>query len=321
MSPVIRTGAVIALVAGGAGAVQAGEAPNQTAVRERLGTIVSIYGDLRRPGVYSHPAMPMPDGGTALRLDYEARPIAWEAGSPLHVGGDAPDLPLPEDRQELTLSWRQNLGTPWLTSETAISGAKDSRTDEEHWSDLSVDLVVPLWRARYQAIALAIGSRTPFGDKDDWLMSGGDFAETSWPGSAELRGSFGLWLATVHLRFGFEYLAKGLNTIDDPVTDEEIEVEHRRQTWDGAIGLGVRPLTWLRVGVEQAFSRREWRARDDEARFDRTDLTDAPLVGTVELSWRCGLSVLSWAGTQLGDHDRLAGLDRLVAGAAVAWVF
>ncbi|HYE08271.1 MAG TPA: hypothetical protein VEL07_22345 [Planctomycetota bacterium] len=319
MTFVARTGGLLAALTF-VPALHGGEAPNQTALREQFGTIVSIYGDLRRAGVYSHPAMPLPHGWTALSLTYEARPIAWAPGSPLHVTGDALDQPLPEDREELTLSWRQNYGTPWIGSETSISGSKDSRTGEEHWSDLSVDLVVPLWRARYQAVAIAVGSRTPFGDTDDWLMSGGDFAETSWPGSIELRGSFGLWLATLNARFGFEYLAKGLNTVEAPAGGDEIEVEHRRQIWDGAIGLGVRPLTWLRVGVELAFTRREWRARDDEARFDGMDQTDAPLVGTLELSsW--GLSLTGWAGTQLGDRDRLDGSDRLVAGGAIAWVF
>jgi hypothetical protein len=224
-----------------------------------------------------------------------------------------------ERRDELTLSWRQNLGTPWLTTEVAIAGSHDSRTGDLHWGDLVTDVVVPLWRARYQAVALAIGARTPIGDRDDWLLTAGDFDTGSWAGAGELRGSFGVSLVTIQLRGGVDYVHRGVNTVE--IADETIEYEHRRIRWDAAAGVGVRVLTWLRLGAEQRWTRTEWRARDDGPAFAQFDLIDAPLVAYLELSPGRGWHLAGWAGTQLAGRDDLAADERLVAGGSVAWVY
>ncbi len=236
----------------------------------------------------------------------------------------APTAPLVERRTDAELRWRQNLGAPWCSSEIAVRGSRDDRTDAVHWGDLETDLVFTLYRTRYQAVALALGALTPLGDREDWLICHGRVSDWSFTPLVGVRGSFGLGMCTLQVRGDAQYTFSGSNTIAVAGAGGTREsFENRHIGVGGAIGLSFRPWTWVRIGAEQGMTHDDWRTRGGEPQpgFTGMALNQAPLLGVAEFTPLAGLHLTGWAGRELSGGRGLDSHDRLVAGGSLAYVF
>ncbi len=308
------------------------ESWNQTARREQTNTIPTIFGDLRRDGAQTAPAMPMPGGWSLLRVAATGHAVAWGTDAPqaqwaVPVAGTPPQpgtptAPLVERRTDGEIRWRQNLGASWCSSEIALRGSRDDRTDAVHWGDLETDLVFTLYRTRYQAVALAVGALTPLGDREDWLICHGRVSDWSFTPLLGLRGSFGIGMCTLQIRGDAQYTFSGSNTI--AVADAgKISFENRHIGVGGAIGLSFRPWTWVRVGAEQGVAHDDWRIRGGEPQpgFTGMTLNQAPLLGVAEFTPLAGLHLTGWGGRELSGGRGLDSHDRLIVGGSLAYVF
>jgi hypothetical protein len=295
---------------------------NQTAVRERLERIVTIDGDLRRDGAYTAAAMPWPRGWGELRIGVQSRSVAWESDSAIAQAQADPspdDEPLREQREEGELRWRQNMGAPWLNFEAVIRGSREDRTEDHfHLGDLETTFVIPIFLQRYHAIAVAIGALHPLADDGaDWLISHGSLEDSSWTGKAEIRGSFGIQLATLQIRAGGFYTPHGANEL--PGSDEIVKDTYLG--FVGAVGVTYRFTRWLRLGAEQSYANHRWQDRAEESRFTLRQIS-APLLGSVELTPKPGMGIYvqGFAGTDLAFRDDLDDRDCMIVGAQLTYV-
>ncbi|HEX3132820.1 MAG TPA: hypothetical protein VHX44_04465 [Planctomycetota bacterium] len=296
------------------------DAPNQTVVRERFEHIVTIDGDLRRT---AEPAMPWPAGWGEVILSYQHSTVAWTSSSLIAQAAAQPphgDEVLTEARDEATITWRQNLGTPWLTLETKVHGVREDRTpDDYHLGDLETNFVIPLYFERYHAVALSLGALTPLVDEgSDWITSHGMWSDASWTARVGVRGSFGIQLATLQVHVTGYYTPHGSNKLPH----QEKRIENSYLALDAGVGVTYRLTRFLRVDADQSYVNRSWRDHNDQTTFSFHQIS-APLLGRLEVSPNPGLGLYleGWAGTDLATRDQLDPGDRLVVGGSFTWVY
>jgi len=182
------------------GRAQADEEDNQTAMREREGTISSVYYDLRLEPLGVQSGLPPSWSHAILDLDADQRVYQWSARTILLNAPGTPfnpdRSPLREEHDVLTAEIRQALWTPWpWDGELEIDAALDRRTATSGGStvqgatllagDPCIQLLLPLWQERYAGVLIGGGVSLPSGDTQDWIAAHdvlGYLASVRWSG-------------------------------------------------------------------------------------------------------------------------------------------
>lgn len=314
------------LLAGMTAPVVAVDVINQTVWREENERILSIYGDLRRESSLAQPAMLNPDEWTVLRADWTFQTIAWEPQAPTitYPGEAAPTERVPEERHELKLSLRQSLWCDWLSFEMILSGVREDRTEEAyHFSDPETNFLLTVWSDRYQAVTLSLGCYHPFGDPLDWYGSHGTMDEGSWTPKFGLRGSFGIGLATLHVRGSYARSISGMNEVENQPDGLPDELDHTYQEFDSAVSVTYRVHRRLRLAIEQGYEWRQWRPKGgSDVSVDKNQVVKAPALGSIEVILVPKTFYLTaGAGFDLANRTYLDDGDRLVVNAGVGFIF
>jgi hypothetical protein len=283
--------------------------PNMTHQRERAAVIPTIYGDLRRDFGDIAPGYPLPRWTPHLDLDYRSWNVVRRPNSPIASRpGNLSSQEDLEQRDDLTLTWRQTWGWSWVGTEVIAKGSRTETRidgDEFHWGDLITRFTFPLSTSRYQSWQLVIGAQQPIGDKTDWEISHG-----FWTFEAGVRGSVGMGFFVLGVDLLAGYNPFGENTVENTQPED---VEHALMLGDGGISLSYRPLTWMRTGITQRVKYRSWQFEDTDVWKSSDHMLSLPTSGVLEFtpfrSWHVSGEVgYDWVIRDYGfaTRDRLS---------------
>ena len=286
---------------------------NFTYRREKVFMIPTIYGDLRRDFGDVASGYSLPAWTPTLSLDYIHSNLALRRTSPLVSRPSDPEFLSPtgelEQRDDMTLMWRQSYGWSWFGTEVIAKGSHtkiEHDGDEYHWGDLATRFLFSVARTRYSSWELVFGAQQPIGDKSDWEISHG-----FWTFEAGTRGTVGVGFFVIGLDLLAGYNPCGKNKIADELVHDDIE--HRLTSGDGGLSVSYRPLTWMRIGAAQRAEYRYWKFTNNDfyKGSDHTLATPTSFVAefTPWRSWHIAGDVgYDWAVRHAGygKNDRLS---------------
>jgi len=231
----------------------------KTIQREGQGLIRTVWPDLRLDGPYSQAAMPLLGFGGSFRLDATSERV-------IRKGVTDPDS---GRRRTLTATLEQVAVPGRLWGETSLTGydAGDSQSGLGEWSGR---VVINLWKSRYQAVSLALGSAVAIERGSDLdLQHAEPWSLPTYQLAGRYSGAIGFWTLTANL--AFEYQPQASNVLEDPLVDEDGNTAVTTgKRWDHVYGrvsvpLGVsyRAFRWLRIGVDSGIFVASWKGEED----------------------------------------------------------
>lgn len=250
----------IVLAAEEDGSYPYGPVVHKTVLRETQGRIRTVWPDLRLDGTLSQAAMPLLGHGGLVWAEVSTERVIRKGREDADEGR----------RRMLAIGLEQVVLPNRVWFETDISAYAEAGDRDGGVGDWSGRFVVSVWKQRYHAVSIAIGSAVTVDAGPDLdLQHAEAWKLPTFQVGGRYSGAFGFWTLTSNL--AIEFQIDGSTEMETPIVDSRGEAAaldgdrwvHRYGRVSVPVGISYRAFRWLRVGLDTGFFAARWDGEED----------------------------------------------------------
>lgn len=297
---------------------------DSTLIREREGSILSVYPDVRMTSGNVQPGLIPVWPHAQIGLDLSNESWRWSSRSPIaHPPGQPTVLNNEEPREQrravrvryaqglpllATWGWGIELDASYVNRTVEFPGQSQLDLDRASLTDPGLRLLLPLYQGRYLGFVAAVGARAPLGDKTDWIGSHGAVSYT-----AGLRASAAIpWGVDLLSATASTCLEVAPNAQHQFPSDRSIEVTSQDSSVISGVALRHRLDTWFAYELRQEVL---WH------HFDQVQVVGSPRSSTEDLYY-APVTLSAILGTPwTGFFTVGVGTDPMTAGERRVWAW